>query len=199
MIGVPVVILIIVLVIIVKNSKKLKDAKSQTYLINFMSDYTDGYGIGKVLEEKHNKYKSKYLMFPYDIDYSRVKEKDFVVENQDIFVKKALDVSIPVSRRAKIKLLFPHKSHLLSQDIRSSLFGTYIAQFIEDVNSVSDETELNDLRNKRLAMLKERTSSGGLGLVTDVMSESREAMNILAKKSLDYPEYPREERKKDEK
>lgn len=195
--GVALFLILIIFLYIVKNYKKLKEPESQTFLLNFMSDFTEGYGIGKSLDEKSNKHKKKHILFPFDIDYKRIKEKGFDIKEQPVIVKRQLDVDIDISRRAKIKALFPHNPELLSSKFRNSLFGTYVEQFILDVSKISNEQEINNLRNKRVMELKERSKDFGLGSVADVIRETPELISSMSRRNLEYPT-THIEKKKDE-
>lgn len=165
------------LVLIIYAFKKIygdrSEPRNEDLTVNLLNDYTKGYGLLVNKETEGNKQLIKIKGSPRDIDYIKLKDQDFKIEDQDLFVKKNLYIPLGNSAHRKIYLALPDKPEHLSEEIKGHPIGKYIEKFIQEQNSKDDTLEVSSLREKNLLKMVKKTE--GLEIaeeITDMYKES---------------------------
>ena len=178
--------LIGLVIFVVKKFYGIKeDPRNEELVINLLSDYTDGYGLLLVKEKESNKDLIHITGSPRDIDYIRVKDKDFIVKEQDLFVRKDLYISLGNSKHRNIKIAFPDKPEQVPEEIKNTKFGEMAMKFIADRNAEKDNLDVQKIREKN--MLKMTKQTEGLGIAEEIIGTYADSMKEFAKSKIEPP------------
>jgi len=167
-----------------------EDPRNEELVINLLSDYTDGYGLLLVKDKESNKDLIHITGSPRDIDYIRVKDKDFIVKDQDLFVRKDLYITLGNSTHRNIKIAFPDKPEQVPEEIKNTKFGEMAMKFIADRNAEKDSLEVQKIREKN--MLKMTKQTEGLGIAEEIIGTYADSMKEFAKSKIEPPK-PKDE------
>ena len=166
------------------------DARNEEIVINFLSDYTQGHGLLLVKEKESNKDLIHITGLPRDIDYIKIKDEDFVIKEQDLFVRKDLYIPIGNSAHRTIKLALPDKAEHLPEEVKKTVLGKLLGEFIENRNAEKDKLEVKDLRSKNLLDMTKKTD--GLEMAQEISGLSLDFVKDIVK-SKTPPEPPKKE------
>lgn len=150
------------------------DPQNEGYVINALSPYCKGYGILLEKSRESNKNLVHIKGSPRDINYIKLKDKEFEVREQDIYVKKNLLIPFGISAHRKVELVLPDKPEHLPQELKDHPFGKYVMAFIANQNGEEDTEILRNMRIDNLLALAKKT--GGLEIVEDIIAMHKEAV-----------------------
>lgn len=142
--------------------KDKDEPRNEEFVINLLSDYTDGYGLLLIKERESNKELIHITGSPRDIDYIKLRNKEFKIDDQHLFVRKDLFISIDNSAHRRMSIAFPDKPEQIPEKLKNTFFGKLAMSFIIEQNKKHENQEIEEIldRNKFIIRKKDEALDG---------------------------------------
>jgi len=190
MTSILVLILIGVIIFVFRMIYGDKDEpRNEELVINLLSNYTDGYGLLLIKETESNKELIHITGSPRDIDYIKLKDKEFKIKDQDLFVRKDLFIPIDNSAHRRISIAFPDKPEQIPEKMKNTIFGKLVMEYIKEQNENSDNKKVMETQDKNKYILRKKGE--GLSYAKELSGLSFDFAKELVK-ARTSPEIPKE-------
>lgn len=170
--------------ILILNFNQKKIPKDDTYFLNYMPQYTNGYRRGKIIEVIQGKRRKGILFMPTDVDKVQAfnNKQKLVIEPQLIWIENDRFVQHPkgsASARTHEAWGLPPKVEDYDEGYKKTEIGQAVMNIVEDKNAIKEEA--NILRKRINVQTKMLEKTEGEELVDEYMTKSSEIMKDLAK------------------
>lgn len=150
------------------------DATNRDIIDNYLSDYTDGYGLVMVVSKESMGDYWKIKVSPADIDYQKLKKKELKIEFQDLFVRKDLLIEKGNSQHRNSYYALPENKEDLPDKIKPTILGQLFAQIIDEKNKEKNRIFLQRIKeqeNMKLNIMSEKMATEITTLYKDVATD----------------------------
>ena len=166
--------------------KEQEEPTDDTIFKNFLSQYTNGYSYGTIIEIIKGENRTGIKFIPRDLDYVRLfknrKKNKIIIQPQLIWIQNdkllLFSKGILSARRHEIWGL-PANAEDLSDEIKKHEFGKVLMILTEMANSKTEEVDI--LRHRIKVQNKLVEKSEGLEIVEDYMNKSTEITKDIIK------------------
>jgi hypothetical protein len=112
-----------------------EDPENQSILINFMSQYSDGFSLGLIESIDKSKDLTKIVFYPRDLNYIRLakKDKNFVLKPQTIFVANRCLIYCPAGSLSSFRnfiIALPPQVEEIPENLKLNRFGEAIMTMV---------------------------------------------------------------------
>jgi hypothetical protein len=154
-------------------TEEKQDPENLPFLINGMSAYSNGYGLGSIEKMEFMEKLVKIVFYPRDLNYLKLsKEEKTLLKPQTIFVLKRNVIPLGFSARRNDYLVLPDRIENLSEKLKNHPFGKYVMAYLKESEENQEEVEL--LRKRAINQNKIAQKVIGLDLFEDYISKSKE-------------------------
>ena len=126
-------------------NRQKEDPENQSIIVNFMSQYTNGYCLGTVDEIKSSEHLTRFTYYPRDLNYIRMSKQDkkIILKPQRLYaLNKCIDY-IPLgglSSHRHLIFVYPPNIDEIPERIKRSLFGSALMSSIGELQEENRES-----------------------------------------------------------
>lgn len=157
--------------------KEREEPQNKDILLNGLSRYTDGFGLGLIDNSESNGEETKIILHPRDYDPVKLKIEKTKVEPKPVYVRNDLLVPFPVSKHKNISIALPERGEQLPEEFKRHPFGRMVAQYIEERNSEKETIDIHRMRIKNQKRMLDKTE--GLSILDDAITLQKEVTKSI--------------------